>query len=128
MNQLALFEQPVPVRRIGGQPPGVERRWNLAFSEPVKAELVVRVNERVGLWLSWSDFADIREKYKIGFCLGHVLHGLVRDGRAVEKKIYFGAERPGDPFKEYLGYTTVYSSAEHGPAPLRPHLPSESER
>jgi hypothetical protein len=117
VNQLPLFEQPAPVRRLGGQPPGVEHRWNLAFSEPVKAELVARLNERTGQWLTWHDFADIRERHQIGFCLGHVLHGLVHDGRAVERKIYFGAERPGDSFKPYLGFTSVWSSVEHGPAP-----------
>jgi hypothetical protein len=117
VNQMQLFEQPADTRRLGGRPRDVERRWNLAFSEPVKAQLVARLNERVGEWLAWRDFADIREQHRIGFCMGHVLHGLVHDGRAIEKRIYFGAERPGDPFKPYLGYTTVYSSAEHGPAP-----------
>jgi hypothetical protein len=115
------------VRRLGGRPRDVERRWNLAFSEPVKAELVACLNERIGEWLIWHDFDDIRERYKIGFCLGHVLGGLVRDGRAVEKKIYFGAERPGDPFKPYLGSTSVYSSVEQGPPTLRRRLFSEAD-
>jgi hypothetical protein len=114
---MQLFEQPTDTRRLGGRPPGVERRWQIAFSDEVKAQLVARLNERVGEWLAWNDFADIREQHQIGFCLGHVLHGLVHHGRAIEKKIYFGAERPGDPFKPYLGFTTVYSSAEYGPAP-----------
>lgn len=127
MSQLGLFTEPVPARRIGGQPPDVERRWNLAFSEPVKAELVTRLDERIGAWVSWNGFADIRERHKIGFCMGHVLHSLVREGRAVEKNIYYGAERPGDPFKPYLGFNTVYSSAEHGPAPLEPRLFLENE-
>jgi hypothetical protein len=127
VNQLALFTEPAPVRRSGGQPPDVERRWNLAFSEPVKAELVARLNECIGVWLRRSDFNDIRERYKIGFCLGHVLHGLVHDGRAVVQKIYFGAERPGDPFKPYLGFTSVYSSVEYGPGRVQPRLSSEAE-
>lgn len=70
-----------------------------------------------GQWLAWRDFADIRERHQIGFCLGHVLHALTTEGRALVKNIYFGAERPGDPFKPYLGYDSVYSSAEHGAAP-----------
>lgn len=127
MSQLALFEESAPVRRVSGQPPDVERRWNLAFSEPVKAELVARLNEHPGQWLDWSDFADIRGRHKIGFCLGHVLYGLATAGRALRKNIYYGAERPGDPFKPYLGFNTVYSSAEHGPAPLKTRLFSEAE-
>lgn len=127
MNQLPLFEQQAPARRLGGRPPGVERRWNAAFSEPVKAELVTRLNERIGESLSWHDFDDIRERHQIGFCMGHVLHGLVHDGRAIEKNIYFGAERPGDPFKSYLGYTSVYSSIEHGPTPVQKRMISEGE-
>lgn len=129
MSQMSLFEQPAtaPARRVGGAPPGVQRRWDQALSEPVKAELVARLNERPGQWLEWRDFADIRERHQIGFCLGHVLHGLVHAGRAVDKKIYYGAERPGDPLKPYLGFNSVYSSVEHGPAPARPRLFSESE-
>lgn len=117
MNQLPLFEQPIPVRRLGGWPPDVERRWNLAFSEPLKAELVARLNERTGQWLTWRDFDDIRERHQIGFCMGHVLYGLALAGRAMKKDVYYGAERPGDPFKPYLGFYSIWSSAEHGPAP-----------
>lgn len=117
MSQLALFEEAKPVVRLSGGPPDVQRRMQLAFSEPVKAQLVTRLNERIGQWLSWKDFADIRERHQIGFCMGHVLASLARDGRALVKDIYFGAERPGDPFKPYLGFTSVWSSVEHGPAP-----------
>jgi hypothetical protein len=117
VSQLVLFEDPAPVRRVGGAPPDVQRRWDLAFSEPVKAELVARLNERRGQWLAWSDYADIRERHQIGFCLGHVLGSLAREGRALVKQIYYGAQRPGDPLKPYLGFNSVYSSVEHGPAP-----------
>ena len=120
MTQLALFAEPVPSVRQGGGPPGVQLRLALAFSEPVKAELVARLNERIGQWLAWNDFADIRERHQIGFCMGHVLSSLEREGRALVKNIYFGAERPGDPFKPYLGYTSVWSSVEQGPAPEQP--------
>lgn len=119
--QLSLFEQQspatAPAHRMGGGPPGVQRRFALAFSEPVRAELVARLNEHPGRWLTWCDFADIRERHQIGFCLGHVLHALTAEGRALSKNIYFGADRPGDPFKPYLGFEVVHSSAEHGPAP-----------
>lgn len=118
MSQLALFEESVPVRPVGGAPPGVQRRTDLAFSEPVKTELVVRLNARPGQWLEWRDYADIRERHQIGHCLGHVLFSLYMEGRALRKEIYFGAERPGDPFKPYLGFKSVYSSIEHGPAPI----------
>jgi hypothetical protein len=119
VSQLSLFEQPAPAPALwsGGAPPGVQRRAELAFSEPVKAELVARLNERPGEWLEWRDYADIRERHQIGFCLGHVMFRLSMEGRALRKEIYFGAERPSDPFKPYLGFKSVYSSVEHGPAP-----------
>lgn len=80
-------------------------------------ELVMRLNERPGEWLAWRDFADIRERHDIGCCMGHVLFSLSQASRVLRKEIYFGAERPGDPFKPYLGFKNVYSSVEHGPAP-----------
>lgn len=119
MSQLALFDEPKTATRLGGGPPDVQRRVQLAFSEAVKAELVTRLNEHAGQWLAWRDFADIRERHQIGFCMGHVLSALAREGRALVKNIYFGAERPGDPFKPYLGFTSVWSSVENGPAPER---------
>ena len=100
-------------------PRSVEAAWERGFSESVKLELVMRLNERPGEWLRLHDFADIRERHKIGCCLGHVLYGLAHAGRALSKNVYYGAERPGDPFKPYLGFNTVYSSVEHGPAPKR---------
>ena len=119
MSQLALFEEPSPAPvRWGGAPPGVRRRADLAFSEPVKAELVARLSEHPGRWLEWHDYADIRERHQIGFCLGHVLFRLFMEGRVLRKEIYYGAERSGDPFKPYLGFKSVYSSVEHGPAPI----------
>lgn len=127
MSQLALFEEPCELRPLSGRPPSVESRWQVAFSEPVKAQLVARLNEHPGRWLAWREFADIREQHQIGFCLGHVLAGLSRDGKALVNNIYFGSERPGDPFTPYLGFTSVYSSVEHGPAPMQPRLFSESE-
>lgn len=116
MNQLALFEEPKRVRRLGGGPPSVQDAWERGFSAPVMNELVMRLNERPGEWLAWRDFADIRQRYNIGCCMGHVLFNLAHTGRALVKNIYFGAERPGDPFKPYLGFTSVYSSVEHGPS------------
>jgi len=119
MSQMSLFEQPATARarHVGGAPPGVQRRTDLAFSEPVKDELVARLNEHPGRWLEWCDYANIRERHQIGHCLGHVLFSLFMEGRALRKEIYYGAERPGDPFKPYLGFNTVYSSVENGPAP-----------
>lgn len=117
MSQLSLFDQPAPTveRRPGGAPPGVKRRQDLAFSEPVKLELVARLNERPGQWLQWSDFADIRERHQIGFCLGHVLGSLVRAGRALEQVIYFGAKDSQIP-GAYQGFGTIWSTVAHGPA------------
>lgn len=119
MSQLALFEAPPPARSRGGMPRSVEAAWERGFSEPVKLELIMRLNERPGEWLKSCDFADIRERHNIGCCIGHVLFSLAHAGRALTKNIYYGAERPGDPFKPYLGFNSVYSSIEHGPAPER---------
>lgn len=113
MTQLTLFEEPKLARRLGGGPTDVQLRLERAFSEPVKAELVARLNERIGQWLGWNDFSDIRDRHKIGFCMGHVLFQLAREGRALERRIYFGAERPGE-LQPYLGYTSVYCGIEHG--------------
>lgn len=105
--QLSLFADPAPrVRRPG------DDAWERGFSEPVKAELVARLNERVGQWLGWEDFSDIRERHRIGCCMGHVLFHLVRAGRVLERHIYYGTESgPG-----YKGYNDVWASIEHGPA------------
>jgi hypothetical protein len=113
VSQLALFEAP---SRTGGMPHGVRDRQELAFSPKVKGELVARLNERPGQWLGWNDFADIRERYQIGFCMGHVLGSLVREDRALDMQVYFGAERPGMP-KPYLGFKTLWGSVLCGPAP-----------
>lgn len=117
MSQLALFEEPKPRYQLGGGPPSVQDTWERAFSEAVMGELVARLNERAGKWLEWRDFADIRERHDIGCCMGHVLFNLAHTGRALRKDIYFGAERPGDPLKPYMGFKSVYSTIEHGPAP-----------
>jgi len=113
VSQLALFEAP---SRPCGMPACVRDRQELAFSPKVKGELVARLNERPGQWLDWSDFSDIRERYQIGFCMGHVLFSLVREGRALGKPVYFGAERPGLP-EPYLGFKTLWGSILCGPAP-----------
>lgn len=120
MNQLGLFDEPKPTRNpnrpLKYGPPDVQDAWERGFSAPVMDELVARLNERVGQWLGWSDFADIRERHKIGCCMGHVLFNLAHNGRALVKNIYFGAERPGE-LQPYLGFESVYSTIEHGPAP-----------
>lgn len=106
MTQMTLFEAPV-ARRLGGGPPEVQRRLQLAFTEPVKLELLAVTSARPDEWLNWRDFRAVMEKHQIGFCMGHVLSQLVREGRLQEKKVYFGngleAERPGSP--DYKGYT-----------------------
>lgn len=103
--QLALFA-PEPVRRIGGGPPEVQRRFELAFTEPVKLDLLAVAAARPDDWLRWDDFRAPMEKYKIGFCMGHVLSQLVREGRLQERPVYYGkgleADRPGSP--DYQGY------------------------
>lgn len=109
--QLALFapEKPAEVRAYGG-PPGVQRRSELAFTEPVKLELLAVAAARPDDWLVWNDFAGPRDKHGIGFCMGHVLYALVREGRLQEKHIYLGkgleADRPGSP--DYQGYTSKW--------------------
>jgi hypothetical protein len=108
--QLSLFADPAPRMRRPG-----DDAWERGFSDLVKGELVARLNERIGQWLGWEDFRDIRERHKIGCCMGHVLGHLERAGRIMEKKVYYGTEHPGLP-GEYKGYNSMYSSALHGPA------------
>ena len=106
MSQLALFAEEEPVARRYGMPPDVARRWNLAFSEPVKLELLAVAAGRPGEWLGWHAFTEVRERHQIGFCMGHVLGGLVREGRLESRQVYCGkgieADRPGSP--NYQGY------------------------
>nr|WP_229416165.1 hypothetical protein [Massilia sp. PDC64] len=111
MNQLALFADPTPTPRAV-----IDDGWTRAMREPVQSELAARLNDRPGEWLDLCDFRDIQEHHRIGFGMGHALAKLVRDGRAIEKNIYFGTESPCHP-GEYKGYTTVYSTFTHGPAP-----------
>lgn len=107
-SQLALFapEPAAPVRAYGG-PKSVQRLMELAFTEPVKLELLAVAAAHPGEWLKWRDFKAPMEKHDIGFCMGHVLCALVRDGRLLEKTVYLGkgleADRPGSP--DYQGYT-----------------------
>lgn len=101
--QLDLFAMPASDRPLGGMPRSVHDRWELAFTEPVKLELLEVAAAIPGRWLDWNDFAAVREKHHIGSCMGHVLHSLVRDGRLCELICWYGAERPGQEI-EYLGY------------------------
>ena len=112
-QQTELFapEQEVE-RRIGGGPPDVQRRFALAFTEPVMLELLAVAAERPDDWLRWNDFRAPMEKHRIGFCMGHVLGHMVRDGRLQEKPIYYGkgleADKPGSP--DYQGYTHAWKA------------------
>lgn len=111
-TELFALEEPVEMR-LGGGPPGVQRRFQLAFTEPVKLELLAVALARPDDWLKWPDFRVVMEKHQIGFCMGHVLGQLVREGRLQEKKVYFGngleADRPGSP--DYKGYRTDWKAA-----------------
>ena len=111
MNQLRLFADPAPAPRVAP-----ETGWERAMREPVQSELLARLNDRPGEWLDLCDFRDIQEYHKVGFGMGHALAKLVRDGRAIERNVYFGTESPCEP-GEYKGYTIVYSTIIHGPAP-----------
>lgn len=111
--QLDLFAAPKKYR-LGGGPPSVQDAWERGFSPAVKDELVARLNERIGHWLEWRDYADIRERHKIGCCLGHILFSLAHEGRVIRKEVYFGATRPGLP-EPYLGFKSVHSTTLQGP-------------
>lgn len=105
--QLSLFAPDAPVRTIGLSP---DTRFELAFTEPVKLELLAVAAARADEWLGWNAFRAPMNLHQIGFCMGHVLSSLVRAGRLQEKKIYFGkgleADRPGSP--DYHGYTNEW--------------------
>jgi hypothetical protein len=105
--QLPLFAPAAePAGRLGGGPPDVQRRFELAFTEPVKLELLAVAADRPEDWLRWKDFRAPMEEHKIGFCMGHVLSQLVREGRLQERTFYYGkgleADRPGSA--DYQGY------------------------
>lgn len=115
--QFALFApepEPKDLRpRLGSGPPGVQRRRAIAYSEPVKLELLAVAAAQPDEWLEWDDFKVPREKHQIGFCMGHVLHALVWEGRLQEKTIYLGtgleANRPGSP--DYQGFMYRWKAA-----------------
>jgi hypothetical protein len=121
--QLALFAPEVELEpiepdvefkpKLGGGPPSVQRRRQLAFTEPVKLDLLAVAASRPDDWLRWRDFRVVMERHQIGFCMGHVLFQLVQEGRLQEKKVYFGkgieAERPGSP--DYKGNGTEWRAA-----------------
>lgn len=83
----------------------------LAFTEPVKLELLAAAAARPGRWLGWEDFATVRDKHKISFCMGHVLGSLVRAGRLREMICWYGAERPGLD-TEYRGFGSRWRAVE----------------
>lgn len=113
--QLLLFApEPVFEPKTGGGPPGVQRRFALAFTEPVKLELLAVAAARPDEWLAWRDFRAPMEKFQISFCMGHVLHALVREGRLQEQVIYLGtgigAEKPGS--SDYKGFKCNWKIGE----------------
>lgn len=106
---------PVLARSRGGRPRSVDEAWERAYSPACQRAMIRLVNSRIGQWLGWNDFRDIRDKYNISCCMGHALYALSRAGRIAAKDVYYGAERPG--MKEpYLGFNTIWGSIEHGPA------------
>lgn len=102
--QLSLFVPDALVPRIVGMSP--DARFELAFTEPVKLELLAVAAARPNEWLGWDVFRAPMEKHQIGFCMGHVLFSLVRAGRLEERPVDFGkgigAEQPGSG--NYQGY------------------------
>jgi hypothetical protein len=85
-TQLVLFAaEPASPSRRGNGPPDVQRRLALVMTEEVKLELLAVAAARPHGWLKWNDFKVPREKYGIGFCMGHVLYALVCGGRLQEK-------------------------------------------
>jgi hypothetical protein len=108
LSQLDLFPTPqLPARRNRR-----DELLELAFSPEVKDALADVARSRIGAWLGWDAFKAVRERYDIGFCMGHVLFALVREGRLLEKKIYLGkgleADRPGS--RDYQGYYCQWSA------------------
>lgn len=72
-------------------------KWEVAFSVPVREQILAVFAEKPARWLNWADFRQIIEKHQIGFCFGHALYRLVHEGVIAEKQVYYGARRPGDP-------------------------------
>lgn len=112
--QLPLFApEPESVYRLGGAPPDVQRRMQLAFTEPVKLELLAVAAERPDEWLGFKDFRVPMEKHKIGFCMGHVLFHLAREGRLQERHVYYnkgiGGDMPGSG--HYRGFYNEWRAA-----------------
>lgn len=96
-----------PLARQGGSP---QDRLEIAFTEEVKLELLAAAAAKPERWLGWDDFAAVRDKHKIGHCMGHVLFSLVRDGRLKEMICWYGAKRPGQE-TEYKGFGSRWRAA-----------------
>lgn len=79
-----------------------DAKWEIAFSAPVREQILAVFTAKPARWLEWADFRSIIDDHRIGFCFGHVLFRLCQEGVIAGKRIYYGARRPGDP--NYLGY------------------------
>lgn len=106
MSQLTLFEPPAKPEIYD---PGAAI-WKRAFTDEVKTALLAVMASCRGEWLEWRDFDQVREKYDIGSCMGHVLFHLSEYGAVERKEIFLGrgigAEQPGSP--NYRGYTNSW--------------------
>jgi hypothetical protein len=103
MNQLTLFEAPARISRH-------DQMWQVAQSADVEFEMMAIFAARPTEWLGYSDFQAIQRKYDFHGIIGHLLGRRCREGKIVDKNIYFGDERPGG--KNYQGFRTVYMLAE----------------
>ncbi|MGV7210482.1 hypothetical protein ACLB1G_21825 [Oxalobacteraceae bacterium A2-2] len=105
---LDLFPAEVPAER-SCRPPIVDHMWERAQSEEVRRDILAVFAAKPAQWLSWSDFRCVIKAHQIGACLGHVLFGMVREGKIIEKIIYFGTERPGPG---YAGFTSNWGTTD----------------
>lgn len=97
-----------------GIPRGVAAMWARAQSQECKDAILDAAAAKPGVWLGWHDFREVRAKYQIGACMGHILSSLVRAGKLQERTVYLGkgigAEHPGSP--NYQGYRTEWRALE----------------
>lgn len=103
--ELFVTEEP-QVPRLGH----VERIWQLAFSDEVKAEVMRVFQSKGNQWLDWNDFRTIIDRHKIGSCFGHLLGRMARDGLILEQLRYHGAQYPGDGQGVYEGFSSRYAA------------------
>lgn len=118
----AAAPEPVPaavLRRLGGMPAGVYRKWERAGTDEVLEAMLAVAQARPGEWLTSSAFDAVLEQFDISSQRMRPLLKLVLAGKLDQRFFYFGARKPGP---DYLGFR--YEWRFHPPIAENPPTPS----